>query len=317
MIPSLKTPTSNAVLQRRGQAWRYWGHWCQRASVAAWCLALSLATTATWAASGGLSIERDISWGAQAGQTLDLYRPDASTPPALTASQARRPGRPLLLLVHGGGWAHGDKGNDRVVENKVAHWTAQGAVLVSINYRLLPQADPMQQAREVAQALAFVQGRAEAWGVDAERVVLVGHSAGAHLVSLLSADTALALAQGAKPWRATLALDSAAMNVPEIMQSRHFGLYDRAFGKDGAYWREASPWHRLGPAPLPMLLVCSSRRATSCSQARSFADKAVSLGRQAEVSEQDLSHGEINEQLGLAGGYTERVDAFLRRQAGF
>jgi acetyl esterase/lipase len=259
----------------------------------------------------GVSVERDVAWGPLPDQTLDVYRPGAAAPASAP------PGRPLLLMVHGGGWAHGDKQHGRVVEHKVAHWVGQGAVLVSINYRLLPQADPAEQAREVARALAFVQSRSVAWGVDPGRLVLIGHSAGAHLVALLSADPALARSLGAGPWRATVALDSAAMNVPAIMQARHFGLYDRAFGKDPAFWHQVSPWHRLSAATVPMLMVCSSRREVSCEQASAFAAKARGLGGVAELLPQPLSHGDINAGLGEPGAYTEAVDGFLKRHAGF
>jgi hypothetical protein len=61
-----------------------------------------------------------------------------------------------------------------------------------------------------------------------------------------------------------------------------------------------------------MLLVCSRRREDSCSAARSFADKVVAGGGRAEVAPIDLSHGEINSELGRASAYTETVQAFMR-----
>ncbi len=65
---------------------------------------------------------------------------------------------------------------------------------------------------DVARALAAVQARAGEWGGDASRVVLMGHSAGAHLVALLSADPTRAAAEGAGPWRSAVVLDSAAID---------------------------------------------------------------------------------------------------------
>jgi hypothetical protein len=143
------------------------------------------------------------------------------------------------------------------------------------------------------------------------RFVLAGHSAGAHLVALLDADPSLARAHGARAWRGTIALDSAALDVTKIMQSRHPSLYDDAFGTDPAYWRSASPYAQLTRAAQPLLAVCSAPRADSCAQARRYADKATGLGMRVEVLPQQLSHREINETLGADSAYTQAVDKFI------
>ncbi|EER58388.1 LipQ, partial [Acidovorax delafieldii 2AN] len=93
----------------------------------------------------------------------------------------------MVFLVHGGGWRHGDKAHERLVQNKVARWVPRGVVLVSVNYRLLPEAGPDEQLRDVARALATAQRQAPGWGADPQRFLTMGHSAGAHLVALLAA----------------------------------------------------------------------------------------------------------------------------------
>jgi arylformamidase len=70
--------------------------------------------------------------------------------------------------------------------------------------------------------------------------------------------------------------------------------------------------HRLAVRPVPMLLVCSSRRDDSCPAARRFAAQVTSLGGRATVLSLDLNHGEINSELGRAPRYTESMDDFLR-----
>lgn len=263
------------------------------------------ALTTAWAApppSG--PVQRDLAYGPDAAQRLDVYRPPG---PAAAG---------VLVYVHGGGWRIGDKGHARGIAPKVAHWVPRGLWLVSVNYRLLPQAGPLEQARDVARALAFVQAQAPgwspAWAGTAPRIVLVGHSAGAHLVALLAADPALAAAQGAQPWQGTVALDSAALDVEAIMRARHPRLYDQAFGSDLAYWRRVSPLQRLAGVPAPLLLVCSTQRKAACPPARQFAERATALGGRAELLPVDLDHGEINQRLGEPGAYTDAVDRFLR-----
>jgi len=165
----------------------------------------------------------------------------------------------------------------------------------------------------VASALAFVQRGAERWGADPERVVLVGHSAGAHLVSLVTADADMVARHGAQPWSASVALDTAALDVEEVMARPHYGFYDPVFGADARFWREASPMHRLTAKPAaPMLLVCSSDRPDSCLAARAFAAKASGLGGRVAVLPVALNHLEINDRLGVPGEYTDAVDAFLQ-----
>jgi acetyl esterase/lipase len=256
----------------------------------------------------GAQVERDVAYGSDPAQRLDVYRP------------ANPQNAPVIFMVHGGGWARGDKDNAGVVNNKVAHWLPKGYVVVSVGYRLVPQVTPVDEANDVAKALAFVQAKAMSWGADRSRIVLMGHSAGAHLVALVTADASITSRNGVAPWLGTVALDSGAYNVVEIMERRHFSFYDAAFGSDRGLWEAASPTLRLSRAPVPMLLVCSSQRADSCSQAKAFADKANALGGRASVVPVDLKHGQINSQLGAGSdslsaadddGLTAQVDNFL------
>ena len=261
-------------------------------------------TTVAPATATAPKVHGDVSYGSTAAHQLDVYRPEPTdTSPA--------GGAPVLVVVHGGAWQHGDKAMPAVVDNKVTHWVPRGYVVVSVNYRLDPP-DPLQQAEDVAQALAFVQTHATDWGGDGERVVLLGHSSGAHLVSLLASDPTIATDQGARPWLGTVALDSAAFDVERIMKRRHFRFYDRVFRNDEQYWRRASPLHRLQAAPGPMFIVCSSERRASCPQARAFAAKAKTLGGRVTVLPVSLPHRDVNAQLGARGSYTAAVDDFLQ-----
>jgi acetyl esterase/lipase len=198
-----------------------------------------------------------------------------------------------------------------VVENKVARWIPKGFVVVSANYRMLPKVRPVEQARDVARALAAAQAGAATWGGDKRKFILMGHSAGAHLVTLVA--TSLPVSSGivSTPWLGTVSLDSAALDVVKVMQAKHARLYDRAFGDDPDYWRSASPFHALTDAGRPMLLVCSGQRNDSCPQARWFLARATALGMQASVLEWDFSHKELNQRLGEDPAYTAAVESFM------
>ena len=245
-------------------------------------------------------VERDLAYGAAPAQRLDAYIPEG------------KGNAPILLMVHGGGWMFGDKGNTGSVANKVRHWLPRGYIVASANYRMGRPPNPLEQAEDVGRALAFVQANASSWGGDPKRVVLMGHSSGAHLVALLTAAPAIVARSGARPWLGTVALDSAALDLAGLMSGRHPRLHDRVFGAEPARWSELSPLQQLATRPVPMLLVCSTRRNDSCAAARRFADKAVSLGGRAATLPIDLAHGEINSELGRSAGYTASVEEFLR-----
>ncbi len=248
----------------------------------------------------GIAVRRDVEYGPAPRQRFDVYAP------------AHAQGAAVVFMVHGGGWAVGDKHAASVVANKAARWVPRGIVLISANYRMLPVADPIEQARDVARAVAAAQQQASSFGGDRAKFVLMGHSAGAHLVALLDASPALASHLDVTPWLGTVALDSAALDVPTVMQSRHLPLYDRAFGSSPEFWNTASPFRMLANGAAPVLAVCSTRRQLSCPEAHRFVARATSLGVRAAVLEEDLSHAEINERLGTEGAYTDAVEAFLK-----
>lgn len=119
---------------------------------------------------------------------LDIYLPDAdvSTP------------RPIVMHVHGGGWRRGDK-NTTSTPDKAALFTGLGYGFVSINYRLSPQTgdpdnpDPNRirfpdHPDDVGEAIGWLDRNALTYGLDPDRIILMGHSAGAHLASLVSTD---------------------------------------------------------------------------------------------------------------------------------
>ena len=253
----------------------------------------------------GSQVLRDLSYGNDPRQKMDVYLPP-------TVSGSAHQALPIIMMVHGGAWKTGSKNAAHVVQNKVAHWLPKGFVFVSVNYRMLPDTLPLQQVADVADALAAVQQKAGSWGADAGNLILMGHSAGAHLVALLASSPAIAAAHKLTPWLGTIALDSAAYDIDKVMSARHYRFYDQAFGQDAQVWRAASPFWQLTQATAPLMAVCSSSRPDHpCLQAQAYVSKAQSLGTRAVLLPQPMSHGEINEQLGLENDYTRAVDHFI------
>ncbi len=110
-------------------------------------------------------------------QKLDVFAPAAGAGLA-----------PVVLFVHGGTWMMGDKdffGQYRSVGRYLAR---HGIVAVLVNYRLSPAVRHPEHVKDVARAFAWVRKHVRAYGGDPDRIVLCGHSAGGHLVSLLATD---------------------------------------------------------------------------------------------------------------------------------
>ncbi|MCY1161061.1 alpha/beta hydrolase fold protein [compost metagenome] len=247
---------------------------------------------------------KNIAYGPHPQQAMDVYFP---TQPLTDKTPA-----PLIVMVHGGAWTIGDKNNAAVVKNKVDYWSKQGWIFISINYRLVPNATLQQQTQDIAEALIYIQNQAPNWHADSKRLVLMGHSAGAHLVSLLTTRP-LWLTSQPQPWRATVALDSAAYHVEKIMQNRHSHFYDQAFSDQPSNWKMLSPISQLHQALPAFLAVCSTTRPDQpCTQAQQFIQQAQKLGTKAQLLPLPLSHIEINKSLGKNNPYTQAVDQFIQ-----
>ena len=106
-------------------------------------------------------------------QSLDLYLPKART------------GRPLpvLLYLHGGAWWQGDKGAGAA---HLPRFVASGDFAgVSVGYRLTDEASWPAQLHDAKAAVRWVKANADRYGLDAQRIAVWGHSAGAHLALML------------------------------------------------------------------------------------------------------------------------------------
>lgn len=122
----------------------------------------------------------DISYaGESPRQKLDVFRP------------ITREKLPIVLFVHGGGWFIGDKDFFGVHRNVAKSIARKGYVVIATNYRLSPEVKHPVHVEDVSKALAWIFANPPVHGGDTNRVSLVGHSAGAHLVALLATDSGL------------------------------------------------------------------------------------------------------------------------------
>lgn len=269
-------------------------------------IAAALALAAAFAgASAQAPAVQEYRYGGDTKQRLDLARPDA-------------PGRaPILFHVHGGGWAIGDKSG--AAGSKPSWAVGQGWAFANANYRLVPQVRVEQQAADLALALAWLRANASRHGLDPDRIVLMGHSAGAHLVALLGTNPAYLRDAGVPlaAIRGVILLDGAGYDIPTQMQQprpRLQRIYRQAFGDDPERQAALSPVsHSAAPNVPRWLILPVASRAASMAQSEALATALRAAGATATVAPQaGKTHLTINRDLGRSGdSTTELVERFL------
>lgn len=183
---------------------------------------------------------------------LDIYLPKGDS----------RSPRPFVMHIHGGGWRVGNK-NTASTPDKAALFTGLGYGFVSINYRLSPETgdpdnpDPSRimfpdHPDDVGEAIGWLDRNALRYGLDPDRMILMGHSAGAHLASLVSTDPRYIERYGVdrRQILGVIPLDTAAFDIEQSVLGSDLDepspLFANAFGTPAENavtgdWATASP----------------------------------------------------------------------------
>lgn len=235
--------------------------------------------------------------------SLDFYAP----------ALARRV--PLVIFVHGGGWQIGDKKGGELGHPRV--FVDAGYAYASANYRLLQYGKPEIAADDIAAAIAYLRSGADKFGIDPDRIILMGHSAGAHLAALVGLDGHY-LANHDVPKtsiRALILLDGAGYDIAtQVKNGRNGDLYRTVFGNDPAYWSQMSPITYAGTGDAPATLAhYVATRNDSALQSQALVNRINAAGGRAQASgASGKSHETINREFGYPGDVvTEKSLAFL------
>jgi len=189
----------------------------------------------------GVAFTRDEKYGTDERNRLDVFQPND---PASAL--------PVLLFVHGGAYERGDKSaaGSPFYDNVMLWAVDHKMVGVNITYRLAP-ANPWPAAVEdIAAAVAWTRANIARFGGDPDRIVLMGHSAGAtHVSSYLAhpeiGDKSPVRAAGAILVSGTYDLK------PEIDVTGQRSY----FGSDTALWADRSSIAGLTKTDVPLLIA--------------------------------------------------------------
>jgi len=250
----------------------------------------------------------DRTYGFDPKQALDLYLP------APDSTGAGRP--PIAVFVHGGVWAMGDRKEGANVGRALAE---AGSVAAVLSYRLAPAHPHPAQIEDVAKAVASLVRDAAAIHADSSRVFLVGHSAGAQLVSLLALDPRWLAAEGLQP--KVIAGVAALSGIFDLEapfgdpgQDTGKDYVERVFGPPGPVWRDASPIHHLAGAGTtrPFLLVMAERDYAGI-RAQVETMRAALAGAHVPVEIADIPGRDHYELVSAIGSEGDSLTALLRR----
>lgn len=273
------------------------------------CRFRPLQTAAPSPAASQTMISRDIIYLDAPDADPDLNALDVYTP--AVASNA-----PVLVFVHGGGWTLGDKSE---LGSKAQAFNDAGYVFVSVNYRLSPAVLHPVHVQDVAAAIAWVCNNISGYGGDPQQIFLLGHSAGAQLVALVSTDESrlqaygldLAVIKGVVP------LDGAGYDIPSRIQSPYRGveeMYEQAFGTDPAIWEDASPLYHVAAEKgiPPFLLIYAGDREEARMQAETLAAALEEAGEPVELFHApDKNHMTVNQELATGDYVFEKMIEFF------
>ena len=215
---------------------------------------------------------------------------------------------PVVFWVHGGGWSKGDKANEGTA-TKAAWAASHGWALVAVNYRLSTPGSGVvwpTHGRDVAAAVTYTLDHAEQFGLDPDRVALMGHSAGAHIVSFLAVAPDLLAVTGreAPSVDCLVALDTEGYDLVERVGAGGDitdEMIANAFGTDTAALVAASPLQTLeaGGGPPPDAVIVTRGVPRRKAQATAFADALEAAGAQVTVVDATgYSHADVSQRLG-------------------
>lgn len=165
--------------------------------------------------------------------------------------------RPAIISVHGGRWRAGNRTDASSI--KVTQWAEFGFVALSVDYRLVGGSPAPACYTDVRCAIRWVHAHAGDYGIDPERVYLIGQSAGGHMVSL-------AATIGDGPYAKTGGWDTARSDIRAVVSVA--AAYDLPSLSWGNLWtpvagnvdearRQASPMNHVSASTRPILVIHS------------------------------------------------------------
>jgi arylformamidase len=223
---------------------------------------------------------------------------------------------PVVVWIHGGGWRQGDKS---LVHNKPKAFVDKGFVLVSINYRFVPNATVNQIAEDVAKAIRWTHDHAKEFGGDPNTIIVSGHSAGAQLAALVCTDDRYLKAEmlPLSIIKACVPVDGDTYDVPlqiKTVEDKRANSYRETFGDEASQKNLSSVTHVAKGKNIPPFLIL---HVADHPETKAQSERLVKVLQESGISAkaypaEGKNHTTINNDLGLAGDRpTQEMFTFL------
>ena len=207
--------------------------------------------------------------------------------------------KPAIIYVHGGRWRAGSRNGNGALD--VREWARLGYFAMTIDYRLVEASPAPVPYQDTLAAVRWVHAHAGGYGIDPDRIYLIGNSAGGHLVAL-----AATLGDGPYPrtggWEDARSDVRAVISVagPYDLNTLSWGNLWTPVGEDPAAARRlASPMHQISAGTRPILVVHSDDdQSVPVQQAIDMADALAEAGvRHGFVHWEDRGHMAITDEV--------------------
>lgn len=201
----------------------------------------------------GIDIRHDIAYNGRPGEVrnlLDVYYPENTDVP-----------KDVLVFIHGGSWNSGKKDTYWWLGKNMAR---KNVVSVIINYSLSPQSQYEQMADDCAAALKWVKDSIAVFGGRADRIFVMGHSAGGHLAELINTDPRFFKQAGIpNPIHAVILNDGFGMDMFEYLNvaesNEQTESFLNTFTRNQEVWKTGSPVNYLQNVTNPTLIFVGQR----------------------------------------------------------
>jgi acetyl esterase/lipase len=176
----------------------------------------------------GVTVERNVNYGPHPRHELDVYLPSAGGL------------RPALVFIHGGAFTEGHRNRSPEIYANVLYYMARhGVVGINANYRLAPDVQHPESAYDVGSVVAWVRSNAARLGVDASRIFVLGHSAGAAHVASFAYDARVHGPDG--PGIAGAIIVSGRVRADNLLVNPNARKVEAYYGADVSRFDELSP----------------------------------------------------------------------------
>ena len=209
---------------------------------------------------------------------------------------------PIIFYVHGGAWRIGDKAR---VGYKADYFNQLGYVFISTNYQLSPKVIHPAHVQSIAHAFRWVVNNARQFGGRPDKIALLGHSAGAHLVALLALSPNYLNSVNLKRSHVscTISLDSTAYDIPTAYSNssaKKKTILEQAFGTNKDIWAEASPiTHISNHSKIgPFFLVRRGTKKRKALTEKFYSALLASSIPTKLVDTTGMSHSQVNKLIG-------------------